>query len=488
MLAPIAAGGMASVWAARMNGAAGFRKIVAIKTMLPELAEEPEYRAMFLDEARVASKLRHPNVCETFDLGEQGATLFMAMEWVDGTSLHRVLRGAGKSAVPIAPALAARIVAGACAGLHAAHEAVDDDGSPLAVVHRDVSPQNILLSADGHVKVTDFGVAKATGKSHATAAGQAKGKLAYMAPEQLRCLDVDRRADVYSLGCVLYEITTGRKPFDGDTDATVIQAILGGVPARPSDLVKGYPAELERIVARATAKDRRDRFASAEGLRIALERWLATTGTGTSERDVAVLVHERCGDEIARRRAAIHAHAGGALDAELPADDLVSVRKVDPFAATHLERRRGGGLFGLAFGIVVMALAFGSLAWKRPIEPQVFAHTAPEPVAAPVLAALAAAEPALGGDVEPRSAPAARAAEGSRVTFRVDAPDVRLVVDGEPLEPGVTTVERPSVADQTKIVLVKAEGRVDRLFVVDSTTPDVLDVQLAAAEPSASAE
>ena len=222
LLAPIATGGMARVWAARLLGQGGFSKIVALKMILPDLAGDLEFEQMFLDEARIAAKLRHPNVCETFDLGEDKNTLFLAMEWVDGVSLLRLVRTADRDPSqqapdayirrPIAPGLAARIVADACAGLHAAHVLVDDDGTPLGVVHRDVSPHNLLVSANGTVKVTDFGVAMAFGKSHATATGQIKGKLSYMSTEQLTGGPIDGRADVFALGCVLYEIATWHRP------------------------------------------------------------------------------------------------------------------------------------------------------------------------------------------------------------------------------------------------------------------------------------
>src|SRR5579872_6472081 len=185
LLLPIAYGGMARVWAARQHGQRGFSKTVAIKTILPHLAHNPEFEKMFLDEARIAAGVHHPNVTEIYDLGEEGRVLYLAMEWVNGDSLVHLLRGMqGKTSQPIEPRIAARIIADACAGLHAAHELTDDDGRLLNVVHRDVSPHNILVSLEGTVKMTDFGVAKALGQTHQeTAAGQVKGKVAYMAPE-----------------------------------------------------------------------------------------------------------------------------------------------------------------------------------------------------------------------------------------------------------------------------------------------------------------
>src|SRR5580704_10867969 len=185
LLLPIAYGGMARVWSARQHGQRGFSKLVAIKTILPHLAHSPEFERMFLDEARIAAGVHHPNVTEIYELGEEGHVLYLVMEWVNGESLVHVVRGlGGQTIVPIEPRIAARIAAEACAGLHAAHELCDDQGRPLNVVHRDVSPHNILVSIEGTVKVTDFGVAKAMGQSHqATVAGQIKGKIAYMAPE-----------------------------------------------------------------------------------------------------------------------------------------------------------------------------------------------------------------------------------------------------------------------------------------------------------------
>ncbi|MBN9165056.1 MAG: serine/threonine protein kinase, partial [Myxococcales bacterium] len=251
LLVPIARGGMARVWAARQHGQRGFQKLVAIKTILPHLAEEAEFERMFLDEARIASGVHHPNVCEIYELGEDKRTLYLAMEWVSGDSLSRVLRASGKTEA-LDPRVAARIIADACAGVHAAHELTDDDGRPLEVVHRDLSPHNVLLTGDGVAKVCDFGVAKALGQLHEqTSAGQLKGKISYMSPEQVTGGAIDRRSDVFSLGCVLYEATTGVRPFKGEQDHMVMHAILSGELQPPTSVVRNYPLELERIVLRA---------------------------------------------------------------------------------------------------------------------------------------------------------------------------------------------------------------------------------------------
>ena len=301
LLVPIARGGMARVWAARLHGQRGFSKLVAIKTILPHLAREPEFERMFLDEARIASGVHHPNVCEIYELAEENRTLYLVMEWVSGDSFSRVLRASGKTA-PTDPRVTARIIADAAAGVHAAHEQSDDEGRSLGVVHRDLSPHNILLTADGVAKVADFGVAKALGQLHdATSAGQLKGKLAYMAPEQVQGQAVDRRSDVFSLGCVLYEATTGLRPFRGDGEPQVMHAVLKGEFQPPSQIIKGYPQELERVIMRAMSPQPILRFPTAERMRFALEEFL-TKGQLVTQSNVAQLVRSRIGEVIEKRK------------------------------------------------------------------------------------------------------------------------------------------------------------------------------------------
>ena len=310
LLLPIAYGGMARVWAARQHGQRGFSKTVAIKTILPHLAHNPEFEKMFLDEAKIAAGVHHPNVCEIYELGEEGSVLYLAMEWVSGDSLVHLLRGIGGKSTPqaIEPRIAARLIADACAGLHAAHELVDDDGRLLNVVHRDVSPHNILVSLEGTVKVMDFGVAKALGQTHQeTAAGQVKGKVAYMAPEQIGGTNFDRRADIFGMGVVLYETLTGVQPFRGNGDPGVMQAVLRGTYEPPVRLVKGIPPELAAVIDRALAPEPRMRFATAERMRVALEEWLAKAGSVVTATQVGTLVRQRLGPSLERRREQVKA-------------------------------------------------------------------------------------------------------------------------------------------------------------------------------------
>ncbi|MFO0565398.1 MAG: serine/threonine-protein kinase [Polyangiaceae bacterium] len=318
ILVPVAQGGMARVWAAKQHGQRGFSKVVAIKTILPQLANDPAFESMFLDEAHLSAGVHHPNVCEIFDLGEEHGTLYIAMEWVNGEALNRVLKPpAPKGEKAVAQRLnarvAARIVADAAKGLHAAHELRDDTGELLGLVHRDVSPQNILVSLDGMVKVTDFGVAKALRTGHeSTLAGQVKGKVAYMAPEQARGAAIDRRSDVFALGIVLYEITTGLRPFSGDNEIEVMKTLARGRFDPPSAVVAGYPKDLEAIVLTAMSMPAEQRYASAEAMRLALEEWLAHTGPVVTEAHVAETVRERVGRHVEERVAKIRERAKAA--------------------------------------------------------------------------------------------------------------------------------------------------------------------------------
>jgi serine/threonine-protein kinase len=317
LLAPIATGRMATVWAARLIGHRGFSKLVAIKTILPQLAREPLFERMFLDEARIASSIHHPNVCEIYEFGEDRGHLHLVMEWVSGDSLAHLIAAGAHASSPIAPRVAARIVADACAGLSAAHD--------LAVVHRDISAENVLVSENGTIKLADFGVATALDRSQETSSGYVKGKLAYAAPEYIASGRADRRTDVFSMGVVLYEATLGVLPFTGDRDAAVMAAIMRGEPARPRDLDASYPRELEAIVLGAIARDPEARFQSAEALGRSLEEWLARSGPPIMQSAVTNLVASRIGAQLEERRAALR-ETMRVLDEPSPAP--ISVERV----------------------------------------------------------------------------------------------------------------------------------------------------------------
>jgi serine/threonine-protein kinase len=307
----LARGGMGSVWVARHHGARGFTKLVAMKTILPELAVDPAFERMLSEEARLAALIRHPNVCEIFELVEREGLLALSMEWVDGESLSRLLATTGR---PLEPRVAARIVAEAAAGLHAAHELCDEDGRPLGLVHRDVSPQNILISRDGHVRLSDFGIAKAMNSMReATATGQVRGKLAYMSPEQARNEELDRRSDVFSLGVVLYVAVLGKRPFSRPEERSevVLARLLKGEYAPPCAVDPSCPPEIAAIITRAMQTDKALRYQSADELRRDLEQWLFASGALTTELDVARVLNDRCGEALDQRTSVIRASLDG---------------------------------------------------------------------------------------------------------------------------------------------------------------------------------
>src|SRR5262245_48097918 len=222
----LATGGMAEILLGKLVGPSGFERPVVIKRILPHLAKRSSFVQMFLDEARVVARIRHPNVVHVHELGKDGDELFMVMEYLDGESLQNVQRRTRKNKERLPLALAAHVVAQVAGGLHAAHELADDAGRPLGLVHRDVSPHNVFITYDGNVKVLDFGIAKFAERATDTEAGQLKGKFPYMSPEQCRGLPLDRRSDVFSLGTVLFELVTGRRLFARDTGLLAMQAVV----------------------------------------------------------------------------------------------------------------------------------------------------------------------------------------------------------------------------------------------------------------------
>lgn len=303
LLCPIAAGGMASVWLARLRGKRGFEKLFAVKTIRNELHADPRYQEMFLDEARIASGIEHPNVAQILDLGEQDGHLYIVLEWVDGESLARLAKLSTKQGGPLPLELTLRIVDDACAGLHAAHELRDVDGVNLGVVHRDVSPHNVLITTAGATKLIDFGVAKARHRSAGeTQAGLVKGKIRYMAPEQAGGLEVDRRADIWALGMCLYELLLGRPPFDELSDMDVIRRLIGDAPA-PDFAGEQMPGPVRSILDRSLTKDPEARFPTAAAMRRAIEVAMVELKMAPTTDDVAQFVEEHFPDLGKERRA-----------------------------------------------------------------------------------------------------------------------------------------------------------------------------------------
>ncbi len=305
LLLHIARGGMADVWMGRFAGNHGFSKIVALKTILPAFVGNPKFEQRFLREAYLGAHVLHPNVCSVYALGEEPLTntLFMAMQWVDGGSLHELAAHG-----PLKARTAVRIAADVCGALHALHELKDATGRHLHAVHLDISPDNLLMSAEGIVKVTDFGIARllAPGEHAQAATEDVVGKPHYMSPEQTVGGALDRRSDVFAIGSVLYELTTGAKPFDGASAVETMQAVNDAAFVPPGHLVADYPGEIERIILRALARNPEERFATAEEMQLALETWLLREPLVTPS-DMRNLVRERIGDRRAAYRAYLRA-------------------------------------------------------------------------------------------------------------------------------------------------------------------------------------
>ncbi len=309
VLAQIASGGMATVYVARAVGVAGFERLVALKVLHPHLAHEEEFLAMFLDEARLAARIRHPNVVPTLDINDSGGDgYYLVMDYVEGDHLGGLLQRATKTGERIEPSVVARVVLDALAGLAAAHRLTDERGQPLLLVHRDISPHNLLVGVDGIARLTDFGVAKAEVRLSSTREGQFKGKLAYMAPEQASTGQTDQRSDIFSMGVVLWESLSSRRLFRGSNNAETLNKILKEPIPRLSSAVPDL-ASFDEVLLRALARDPQERFQSADEFAEALEQVASASVGVASARSVGETVRriaaEKLRDEQQRIRAAI---------------------------------------------------------------------------------------------------------------------------------------------------------------------------------------
>ncbi|MDP2272130.1 MAG: protein kinase [Archangium sp.] len=292
LLKKLATGGMAQIYLARQLGPEGFEKLLVVKRILPHLAENEEFITMFLDEARIAARLNHPNVVQIFDLGAQDDSFFIAMEFIHGEDVRRVWKHADKVGKPIPVALICRIIIESCAGLDYAHKKLDGSGRALNIVHRDISPQNILVSFEGGVKIVDFGIAKAADQATVTKSGVLKGKYSYMSPEQAAGQPIDCRTDIFALGVVLYELLTGTRLFKRATDIQTLNAVTECKLAPPSQVNDRVPADLDAIVMKALAKDRTVRFSEARQLGAALESWLMSHAISASSAALAEFMRD----------------------------------------------------------------------------------------------------------------------------------------------------------------------------------------------------
>ena len=471
LICPIASGGMAMVWLARLRGKRGFEKLFAIKTIKTEHISDASFQEMFLDEARIASRIIHPNVAQIVELGEQDDILYLVMEFVDGDSLAKLNRLGQKRGRRMPAGVALKIMADVCDGLQAAHMLMDERGESLAVVHRDVSPQNILVTSAGIAKVIDFGLVKAKNRSSAeTQSGVVKGKIRYMAPEQLGGTRIDHRADVWAVGMCLYELLSGIIPYANDDDLEVLRRLTSANPLPPFDL--GLEPQLNTLLAHAIVKEPEGRFASCAAMRKAIDATAKELGLDAGTDDVAEYLRQNL-PELAAKRAETIAHAVAAADA-LPGSmsgqrvaRVGQLATLDAFAATEVgrpaaptgsetrsyghtpsttslreqigERQRGGYML-LVAGLLAAAGLGAWLLWPRhepeakPADPTPATTTTsaapPEPVAsvielgsAPSAAVTTPARPAA---ARPTAAPSTKASAAASASAAPTASDAGL--------------------------------------------------------------
>lgn len=303
VLAKLGQGGMARVLLTMSHGPHGFNKLLVVKELREELAHDPDFLAMFLDEARIAARLNHPNIVQTYEVGNDGDRYFIAMEYLEGQPLNAVFRRIGRQNISLEIHL--RMIADVLAGLEHAHKLTDFDGTPFHVVHRDVSPQNVFVTYDGQVKLVDFGIAKAAGASSRTQEGMLKGKISYIAPEQARCEPVDARADLFTVGVMLWEGLAGRRMITREDEMSVLARRMAGQDPRVRDVAPNLPDELAALCDKAMAPKREDRFQSAREFQEVIERYLAGSDFRVGPKDIAALVSNAFQDERVRIRTTI---------------------------------------------------------------------------------------------------------------------------------------------------------------------------------------
>ncbi|MEZ4339757.1 MAG: serine/threonine-protein kinase [Sandaracinaceae bacterium] len=426
----VAQGGMGSVYLALASG--GADKLIALKTIHPHLATERAFVEMFLDEARIASRITHANVASVFDAGEVDGRYFIAMEYLLGEPLSRVLKVAHASKDPRLldelPRVVVRIVSDLCEGLHAAHELRDDRNELLQVVHRDISPHNLFVTYDGVAKVVDFGVARARNRLHQTSSGQVKGKHSYMAPEVLAGGEFDRRVDIWAMGVVLHQALTGRALFRRKAEAETLFAVMSAEIPRPSDVNPRVPVALDDVVLKALQRDPADRYATARALGRDLIR---AYGAPVSLGDVADFMERALPNERAKKQQLIDiarsprgvsvpvVHAAGAADTPASAPPTLAPAAVPPPAAPARRPRRAPLLVGVAVSIAFLAgvvVVLGLWSSTPRVPPTRVASPKPAaPTAAPPITPLTEAplEPVAEAPVAPVAPPPSAPSEAS---------------------------------------------------------------------------
>jgi serine/threonine protein kinase len=473
VLRRISIGGMAEIFLARAAALPGFKKLVVIKRILPQLAKKAEFLDMFMDEARIAATLQHPNIVQTYDVAVAGGNYFIAMEFLHGEDLHSLLRTVKRlnQRVPVEHAL--QIVISLCAGLQYAHEREDFDGKPLSIVHRDVTPANIIVTFEGSVKLLDFGIARAASRANQTRSGTLKGKIHYMSPEQAQGLAVDRRSDVYSAGILLYELTMMRRLYRGETDYQILHNIVNGTLPAPSELDPEYDKDLEVIVKKALLKDVNARYQTAQELQDDLENFARKRGVFLSPSSLKAYIGTLFGERINAWKQAVAEGKSLPEAAELVLDDYDDdPPEKAPASAAPAKRKLPVALLAGAAALLVAVAAVGAVAfWPRHEPPR----AAPPPAVVLTRPAVVEAPPPPPAPPPPAEAPAAL---GS-VRVVTHPHGAILTLDGKKLaQASNTLLSDLQAGDHTLIVEKKGYPAAQKRFNVTAGGETKLTVDL----------
>ncbi len=471
LIAELASGGMGTVFLARLGGAGGFQRLYAIKRLHEHLARHAEFIEMFLDEARLAARIHHPNVVPILEIGTTDAGYYLVMEYVEGDTAGHLFYSATQEKKDVPPRVAVRIVLDVLAGLHAAHEGTDDEGRSLEIVHRDVSPHNILVSVDGVARITDFGIARAASRLAITRTGQLKGKVAYMAPEQARSEKIDRRADVFAMGICLWEMLAGRRLFKAEGEGETLNRLLYEPIPSLRSVDPEIPREIDEICAKALNRDLDERFATAAEFSDALEDAARALDWLGSHREVAACMADVLGHDISERRADLRAwltdseRKSGLPPAESSGDlgaakgamvsvyvpplfDMGTLRGASEGSQSRAREKRGMKGVALLAAITVVGVIGIVRVWHRPAgavtaigatqggpSPRAPVDDVPAFTAAPATAAAIAATAIASPDAVESSAPAPSpaAAPSSSSAAPAAAPHAPLVAVARPV-------------------------------------------------------
>ena len=459
LLAKLATGGMAEIWLARQSGLRGFERIVVVKRIIESLSQDESFVEMFLDEARIIVQLTHPNIVQVFDLGEHAGAYYIAMEYLAGENLATVARAATKAGQQLSAETAVKLIVAALEGLDHAHTRTGVDGQPLNIVHRDISPQNIVLTWEGQVKLVDFGIARAANRATQTQGQQLKGKFAYMAPEQAEGHDLDGRADVFAMGIVLWELVTHKRLHTSDDSIQILKSLISEQPVpRALERSPKVDPELSDILDKALQKNVEDRYPDAHAFKAALEGWLRERGGGPSTGELSKMMHQLFATRIKERKALIENAAKG-VTAPLAESDALkpTTNRTMPGQTGFLEKN--GKLVAMLFAMLVLLTFVGVLTWKAFSAP-----SAPEYVPAEVEYV----------EEPPQPTP-------TSIVVETDPPGAAIAIDGVAKGKSPLTLSEGKAGDHVitatlegrvsvkKQVTVKAEG--EQLMMVLSLPP-----------------